>query len=499
MKKYLLFDLDGTLTDPKIGICTCVQYALASLGIEEPDLDKLEPFIGPPLKSSFMEFYQLDEARAEAAIGKYRERFQDKGIFENSPYEGIHRMLRNLKAKGMVLAVASSKPTVFVKQILEHYKMDKYFTVVMGSELDGRRGSKEEVVHAALRALFGNKPIERDAVYMIGDRRFDVEGAHAARVESVGVTYGYGSMEELKAARSDYIVRSVEELESFLLRGTDGQDQRIGFGKIWRVVFPFLLFFLVRQAVEGIGGFLLAALWSRLPGGDFWIVRDGEGMPIGFTGNAIAIVSALGFAVGGGVLFPMAKRAIRARWQDSKLLHLKGDPGKCYVLMGVAIVGAAFGLNLLISLLGLIEESEAYRQVAASQYAAWLPVGLICYGVIAPIAEELLFRGIVYHELRGFLKMSSSMVISAALFAMYHGNSVQGIYAFLIGMLMVYAYEYFGDFKVAVAIHMAANLLVYLVSSVGAADILMNWPVCVLCVTGAVVSVYFLNREKKIF
>ena len=195
----------------------------------------------------------------------------------------------------------------------------------------------------------------------------------------------------------------------------------------------------------------------------------------------------------------MAKRAIRARWQDSKLLHLKGDPGKCYVLMGVAIVGAAFGLNLLISLLGLIEESEAYRQVAASQYAAWLPVGLICYGVIAPIAEELLFRGIVYHELRGFLKMSSSMVISAALFAMYHGNSVQGIYAFLIGMLMVYAYEYFGDFKVAVAIHMAANLLVYLVSSVGAADILMNWPVCVLCVTGAVVSVYFLNREKKIF
>ena len=126
MNQYLLFDLDGTLTDPKIGITTCVQYALKSFGIEEPDLDKLEPFIGPPLKDSFMEFYQMSEEEAEQAIAKYRERFREIGMFENEVYPGIHRMLRRLKQRGAKLAVASSKPEVFVKKILEHFRLIKY-------------------------------------------------------------------------------------------------------------------------------------------------------------------------------------------------------------------------------------------------------------------------------------------------------------------------------------------------------------------------------------
>jgi len=498
MKKYLLFDLDGTLTDPKVGICTCVQYALASFGIEEPDLDKLEPFIGPPLKDSFMEFYQMSEVQAEEAVEKYRERFQDKGIFENELYRGIPQMLRTLKAKGMVLAVASSKPTVFVTRILEHFKIAGYFDVVMGSELDGTRGTKEEVVRAALGQLFQNKPIERDKVYMIGDRCFDVEGAHEAGVESIGVTYGYGSMEELKAAKSDYIVRSVEELERFLLRETREADKRIGVNEIWRIAFPFLLFGLVRQIVEGLAGLLLVGTADRISGGTFWFVRNAEGALEGLSGNGAAIVSALGFLGGGAVIFGTASKAVADRWEDSRLLHLKEEPGRSYVLIGMATVGASFGINLLFSLSGILESSESYQQVASSQYAAWLPLGLVCYGLIAPVAEELLFRGIVYHELRVFLKMPAAMLVSAALFALYHGNLVQGIYAFMIGMLMVYAYEYFGDFKVPVAMHMAANLLVYLVSSTGAADILVNWPVCVACLVLAAGSFYFLNKEKKI-
>ena len=123
MKEYLLFDLDGTLTDPKQGITTCVQYALRSLGIEEPDLDKLEVFIGPPLKNSFMEFYGLDEEKADVAIAKYRERFQTTGLYENEIYVGIAEMLLTLQQNGMHLAVASSKPTVFVEKILEHFKI----------------------------------------------------------------------------------------------------------------------------------------------------------------------------------------------------------------------------------------------------------------------------------------------------------------------------------------------------------------------------------------
>ena len=162
MKKYLLFDLDGTLTDPKIGITTCVQYALASFGIEEPDLDKLEPFIGPPLKESFMEFYDMDETQAEAAVEKYRERFRDIGLFENEVYKGIPKMLRTLQAKGMHLAVASSKPTVFVERILKHFHIEQYFEAIVGSELDGTRVNKDEVVQEALKRLFKGQPIQKN-------------------------------------------------------------------------------------------------------------------------------------------------------------------------------------------------------------------------------------------------------------------------------------------------------------------------------------------------
>lgn len=215
LKEYLLFDLDGTLTDPKVGICTCVQYALKAFGIDEPDIDKLEPFIGPPLKDSFMQFYRMEEAQAEAAVAKYRERFQDVGLFENEIYDGVPQMLKDLSEKGLHLAVASSKPTVFVERILEHFGIRQYFQVVVGSELDGRRVNKDEVVDEALHQLFGSHPVQKDKVYMIGDRKFDMEGARALGVESVGVTYGYGGMEELKEAKADYIVQSVEELHFF--------------------------------------------------------------------------------------------------------------------------------------------------------------------------------------------------------------------------------------------------------------------------------------------
>lgn len=218
MKKYMLFDLDGTLTDPKIGITTCVQYALRAQGIEEPDLDKLEPFIGPPLKTSFMELYQLNENQVEQAIEKYRERFQEIGLFENKVYAGIPEMLRTLKSNGIHLAVASSKPTVFVQRILEHFHIEQYFEVVVGSELDGTRIEKEEVVQEVLAQLFGGKPKALEEVYMIGDRKFDIEGAKAMSVESIGVSYGYGGVQELKEAGADYIVRSVEELREFLFR-----------------------------------------------------------------------------------------------------------------------------------------------------------------------------------------------------------------------------------------------------------------------------------------
>lgn len=500
MKNYLLFDLDGTLTDPKEGICTCVQYALASFGIEEPDLDKLEPFIGPPLKDSFMNFYHMSGEQAEAAIEKYRERFRDTGIFENKLYEDIPEMLQALNSRGMFLAVASSKPTVFVRRILEHFKIDKYFKVVVGSELDGTRTNKDEVVQEALRQLFGEKPVDKTKVYMIGDRRFDVEGAHAIGVEAVGVTYGYGSMEELREAKADYIVRSVDELKRFLLRGTEEEKKLSGSQRIWQLALPFLLFIMVRSLAINIIVMVLGTMSNAMPFGEFWYVRDAEGELQSLTANGSMIVSALGYIAGAFSIWKIAKRTLARAAEDKKLLYIKKEPVKSYLLFGMAVIGLAIGLNVLLELTGVIGSSESYQAVAESQYAVWFPLGLFCYGIITPIAEELLFRGVIYNCLGRNMKTLNAMVISSALFAVYHGNSVQGIYAFLMGCLIVYIYEYFGDFRMAAAVHIAANLLVYSISNVKAVlSVIMNWPVGIVCLIWGIGSIWLLNKEKKVF
>lgn len=232
MYQYILFDLDGTLTDPKIGITTCVQYALHKLGIEEPDLDKLEPFIGPPLRDSFRDFYDMDEEKAGQAATYYRERFSTVGLFENEVYPKIHQMLNELKRKGKKLAIASSKPTVFVKQILEHFEISQYFDVIVGSEMDGTRSRKEEVVGEALKQLLPEKRYDRllkgaialtkdeqadCEVAMVGDRKFDIEGAREYGIVSIGVAYGYAEEGELAEAGADIIVGTVEDLKKVLL------------------------------------------------------------------------------------------------------------------------------------------------------------------------------------------------------------------------------------------------------------------------------------------
>lgn len=504
MKKYLLFDLDGTLTDPKVGITTCVQYALHSFGIEEPDLDKLEPFIGPPLKESFQQFYDMDDAQAEAAIAKYRERFQEKGMFENELYDGIPDMLHTLQSKGLFLAVASSKPTVYVEQILEHFKIDKYFKVVVGSELDGTRTSKEEVVQEALNRLSGDQPIRMEQVYMIGDRKFDVEGARALGIESVAVTYGYGSMEELKAAKADYIVQSVEELKAFLLRGTDEAEQKKpgSFQRIWVMLYPFLMFMLVRGVVENALAGLLLVAESGMPGflDAFLLVRDETGALIGYTGNASTLINALGFVLGILPGLNTAKILIAKTADDSKLSHLKAEPPKNYLFLGIATVGAVIGLNLLFELLGITTKSEAYQAVVEDQYAAYFAIGLFCYGVITPVAEELLFRGIIYNYLKRLTKLKFAMVLSAFFFGLYHMNSVQGSYAFIMGLLIAYAYEYFGDFKVAALIHIMSNVLAYCLSYTSmAVNGFISWPTCIIFLAAGIFSLLQLNKQKKIF
>ncbi len=211
----VLFDLDGTLTDPKQGITSCVQYALANIGIDEPDLDNLEDFIGPPLKEHFMERYSLDETTAKVCVDKYRERYNPIGVYENKMYEGIDKVLETLKERGIKLAVASSKPAILVNVVLEHFGLMKYFDVVAGSELDGTRTRKSDVIRYAFE-LLDEKGLSHERPIMVGDRKHDVIGAGETGIPCMAVAYGYGSMEELTAEHPDFIAKKVSDIADII-------------------------------------------------------------------------------------------------------------------------------------------------------------------------------------------------------------------------------------------------------------------------------------------
>ena len=192
MLKYILFDLDGTLTNPKEGITKCVQYALKHFGIER-ECDELISFIGPPLKEKFIEYASLSEEDGVKAVEIYRERFAPIGIFENEIYDGIIYLLEELKKQGKTLAIATSKPTVYAEKIAEKYGIMPYLSCLVGSELDGRHTDKAEVVEIAMRKLGASSK----NTIMVGDREHDVIGARKNGIECIGVGYGYGGEDEL--------------------------------------------------------------------------------------------------------------------------------------------------------------------------------------------------------------------------------------------------------------------------------------------------------------
>lgn len=212
--EYILFDLDGTLTDPKLGITKSVAYALKSYGIQVDDLDSLLKFIGPPLQESFVKYYGFSEEQGAEAVEKYREYFKPYGIYENKVYDGVENMLTELVKCGKKVILATSKPTVFANVILEYFHLDKYFTCAVGSELDGSRVKKGEVITEALRQA---GVTDKSLAVMIGDREHDILGAKENGIDSIGVLYGYGDRDEHKAAGAGMIVESVEELLQYLI------------------------------------------------------------------------------------------------------------------------------------------------------------------------------------------------------------------------------------------------------------------------------------------
>jgi len=214
MVDTILFDLDGTITDPKTGITKSVQYALESFDINVENPDDLTNFIGPPIRQSFKSFYGFDDTGVEKAVEKFRERYLAKGIYENIMYTGIDTMLKKLIDDGKTLIIATSKPTAQAKIVLSHFCLYKYFTYVSGAEMNGDRSDKSEVIQYALEQT-NIKDLSR--CIMIGDRKHDIIGAKTAGIKSIGVLYGYGDHNELSDAGADYIVKDIDELSSLLI------------------------------------------------------------------------------------------------------------------------------------------------------------------------------------------------------------------------------------------------------------------------------------------
>ena len=201
-ERSIFFDLDGTLTDPYVGIHRCIEYALQSLG--EPTGDDYHWAVGPPLRQSFSEL--VGESRADKALSLYRERYADVGWAENEPYPDVHDALSSLHNERHRLFVATSKPHVFARQILEHFDLLQFFNALYGAELDGTRGDKPSLLAYAL----AEQKETRNAI-MVGDRRYDIEGARANGMQAWGVLYGFGTQDELEATGADGLLHRTTE------------------------------------------------------------------------------------------------------------------------------------------------------------------------------------------------------------------------------------------------------------------------------------------------
>ncbi len=212
---YILFDLDGTITDPFEGISKSIIYAVESMGITVKDPDSLKCFIGPPLFQQFKDFFGFDDIKAEKAVKEYRKRYSEKGWKECTLIDGIELLLKNLKSMGYILAVATSKPEIFAKKIFDYFDLSDYFDFIGGAQLEHTgRNEKADIIAYVLEKL---KIADKSAVIMIGDRYHDIEGARANGIKSLAVLCGYGSLEEFKEHKTDFIAENMEEVGKIIV------------------------------------------------------------------------------------------------------------------------------------------------------------------------------------------------------------------------------------------------------------------------------------------
>lgn len=457
---YILFDLDGTLTDSGEGITKSAQYALSHFGIEEPDLSKLEHFIGPPLGESFQNAYGFDEEKSAEAIKVFRERYNVTGVLENKLYPGIKELLSECKSEGVKLAIASSKPMHLVEKVLKHFDIWKYFDVKVGS-IDGVRITKEQVMEETVRQLFGTKQVPTERILMVGDRKYDITGAKRYGFDSLAVSYGYAPVGELEAEKPTYIAGTIMEMRKIMLGHEVSlvQAEVPAMRKSILILKPLFLYWLVNGLVVMLGAFLVGFLaqGSESLAGDMQTFSPQLSVYITAIA-ALCTVPLLYYYYKESVVQPMSHTIVR---KQQKRLLLWALP----IVLLASIL--SIGLNLILAQIPVMQQSQGFEQTANVQYSVSLPIGLLIFGVLMPVVEELMFRGVLYNRIKQSFGTLIAVVLSALIFGLYHGNVVQFVYATILGLVMALLYEKFQMLLAPILFHCSANIVVYIVSKIG--------------------------------
>ena len=466
MSDVILFDLDGTITDSAEGITKCIQYALGHFGIEEPDLKKLECFVGPPLMEQFVKYSNLSKKQAETAVSLYRERYVKTGIYENRLYEGIESVLRLLKARGKTLGIASAKPTVYVMQVLENFNLTQYFSVVVGAELDGTRSDKAEIIECALELL--DMQNDRSNVLMVGDRGSDVSGALRCGIQCIGVAYGYGGIYELETAGAIYIAQTVEDLK--VLAGSsrlEASNQELKnqelqktadvgiWQQLWRMLYPLGIYYTIMIVIAVVVSLVV-------------LIRAGawRGYDIETLMNVEFEYSLLIAGIGAIISIPIFIRMYRIDW----VLRVKGFLGRERGNINNSSLGTYFGtvilmmtasqaLNIMISAFKLNEVFPYYAENVNGALIAEpsLVVSLLVVGVLVPVAEELVFRGLLFKRIQDYAGTFTGVFVSGLIFGIYHENMVQFIYATILGWILAFVFSKTRNIIIPIMAHIVAN------------------------------------------
>lgn len=461
MWKAVLFDLDGTLTDSAEGITKSVQYALDAYGIHVDDYRDLRCFVGPPLHAQFEKYAGWTPEQSNIAVDKFRERFSTVGIYENHLYPDVENMLIQLRNQGILLGVASSKPEVFVNRVLEYFHIRQYFHVVVGSELDGSREKKHDVIELALLKMGMSQ--NRDEVIMVGDRDADVIGAKQSGLTCLGAAYGYGGSVELLTAGADYLVHSVEEMMQFFVENppirTYVQKQKKDgmFHKVWRILYPMGIHFGALNLISLIGGVILSFIGISIMG-----LSDTEALTDYVMGGTLTMTGIAEICAIPFLTYFFKKDALIRNNRPMRpiITRLKNVPIGFAVF--IFFFSAVFGdfLGNVISLSGLPNlfpyYAELSEQIYTNQNLVWM---IVAVGILGPIAEELVFRGLIYKRAKDYWGAKAGIVISAMLFGIYHGNMIQFIFAAILGLFFAYLYERTDTLWVPVLCHMGVNCM----------------------------------------